>query len=239
MLSISTDIYHQMVIPIERVLNALAAARELGRLYNIAVCTDSREEPGFQNTIRDLMSVGETDTIRVSIIFPVGRAQRKAKLFSFQLSEVPPMGACSMASSPVIFPNGNVVACIGPLLTLPPPHPMLLGNALEEPLSAIFDRAESNPVLHAIRVWGPQKLISLLAEHGYASLVPHRFISGCACDACYKLLSDRRAVAALEEIFHDEELMQLLAHARLYYLQETRLAELQRLGEVPAPGVPG
>jgi len=238
MLSISTDIYHQKVIPIEHVFNAIAAARELGILYNIAICTDSRDEPGFQKTVRDLGSVGETDTLRIAIIFPVGRAQRKAKLFSFRLSSEPPGGACSMASSPVVFPNGNVMACIGPPLTLSPPHPMYLGNALEEPLSMIFDRAESNPVLHTIRVWGPQKLVSLLAEHGYGSLVPDLFISGCACDICYKLLSDSRAVMALEEIFRDEELVDLLAYARLYYLQETRLAELRLLDRVAAPSAP-
>lgn len=231
MLSISTDIHHQKMIPFEYVHNALDAARELDRLYNIAVCTDSKDEPGYQRIIRDLYSIGETDTLRISIIFPVGRAQRKPSLFNYRFTPEPPQGACSMASSPVVFPNGAVVACIGPPLTLPPPQPMFLGNALEEPLSEIFDRAESNPVLHTIRVWGPQKLVSLLAEHGYSSLLPDEYISDCACDICYKLLSDEQIVVALGEIFRGEELQKLLAYARLYYLEEPRLAELQRLDE--------
>ena len=231
MLSISTDIYHQKTIPFDFVHNALVAARELGRLYNIAVCTDSRDEPGYRKIVRDLYAIGETDTLRISIIFPVGRAQRKAKLFSYQFTPAPPDGACGMASSPVVFPNGDVVACIGPPLTLSREQPMYLGNALEEPLSDIFDRAESNLVLHTIRAWGPQRLVSLLEEHGYGALLPDRYISGCACDVCYKLLSDRRIVPALDEIYRDPGLQELVAYARLYYLNETRLAEVLNLDE--------
>ena len=231
MLSISTDVYHQKMIPFEYVRNALAAARELDRFYNVAVCTDSKNDVGYQKIIRDLNSIGETDTLRISIIFPVGRAQRKASLFSYQLTPKPPRGACSMASSPVVFPNGDVVACIGPVLTLPPQQPMFLGNALEEPLSEIFDRAESNLVLHTIRVWGPQKLVALLAEHGHGSLLPDQYISDCACDICFKLLSDEGVAVALEEIFRDEELQKLLAYARLHYLEEVRLAEIQGLDD--------
>lgn len=43
---------------------------------------------------------------------------------------------------------------------------------------------------------------------------------------------------ALEEVFRDEDLRTLLAYARLHYLQETRLAELQHLGEAVTPWVP-
>ena len=234
MLSISTDIYHLMTIPFEFVRNAIVAARELGRLYNIAVCTDSKDEPGFLNLLQELDSIGERDTLRISIIFPVGRAQRRAKRFRYRLAETPPAGACSMASSPVIFPNGDVVACIGPPLTLPHQQPMHLGNALEEPLSEIFDRAESNVVLHTIRTFGPQRLVSLLREHGYESLLPDRYICDCACDICYKLMSDPRTVRALGEIAQDGELQRLVAYARLYYLGESQLAEILDLNPIGA-----
>ena len=108
---------------------------------------------------------------------------------------------------------------------------MYLGNALEEPLSEIFDRAESNVVLHTIRTFGPQRLVSLLREHGHESLLPDRYICDCACDICYKLMSDPMTVSTLGEIAQDRELQKLVAYARLYYLGESQLAEILDLDE--------
>ena len=45
------------------------------------------------------------------------------------------------------------------------------------------------------------------------------------CDPCFKLLSDPRIVAALDTIFRDEELIQLVAYARVHYLKETIMAD--------------
>lgn len=235
MISISTDVYHQKSIPFDYIKNAVWAARELGRLYNIAVCTDNEEDQQYQKIIEDLKAIGEADRIRVSITFPVGRAQKKARHFNYRTAPEPTVSACSMASSPVVFPDGKVIACIGPLLTLPPTHPMFLGNLQQEPLSEILDRSELNSVLHTIRVWGPQKLVSLLRQNGLDALLPKEYICNCICDVCYKLLSDERIVDALENILQDEQLRQTIAYARLYYLNETTMAELYHLNATDRP----
>jgi hypothetical protein len=224
MISVSTDVHHQKAISFECVKNAVWAARELGRLYSIAVCTDNEEDREYQRIIEDLKALGEADRIRGSIIFPAGRAQKRARSFHYHTKPEPTMGACSAASSPVIFPDGRVSACIGPLLTLPPVHPMSLGGLHREALSEVLDRSESNPILHTIRVWGPHKLVSLLREHGFDALLPKEYICDCPCDVCYKLLSDERIVEALESVLQDQQIRQTIAYARLYYLKETSMA---------------
>jgi MoaA/NifB/PqqE/SkfB family radical SAM enzyme len=229
MLSISTDVYHQKSIPFDYIKNAVWAAQELGRLYNLAVCTDNEEDQQYRKIINDLKTIVEDDRIRVSITFPVGRAQKRVRNFIYRTSPDPTISACSMASSPVIFPNGKVIACIGPLLTLPAKHPMFLGNLRQEALSEILDRSELNPLLHTIRVWGPQKLVSLLRQHGLDALLPTEYICDCICDVCYKLLSDEQIVDALERILRNEQIKQTIAYARLYYLNETTMAELYHL----------
>jgi MoaA/NifB/PqqE/SkfB family radical SAM enzyme len=229
MISISTDIYHQKSIPFDYVKNAVWAAKELGLLYNIAVCMDNKENQKYQQIMEELKEIGETDRIRVSTVFPVGRAYKNASHFNYHTVSKPTIAACSTASSPVIFPDGKVMACIGPVLTLPPTHSMFLGNLHQETLSEILDRSELNPVLHTLRIWGPHKLVSLLRQNGLETLLPKEYICDCICDVCYKLLSDDRIVDALKNIMQDQQILETIAYARLYYLKETKMAELFHL----------
>jgi organic radical activating enzyme len=229
MVSVSTDVYHQQSIPFGFVQNAVWAAKELGRPYNIAVCTDNEEDQHYQKIIGDLKAMGEEGRIRLSITYPVGRARKKAHRFKYRTAPEPTVSACSMASSPVVFPDGRVIACIGPVLTLPRSHPLFLGNLRQERLSEILDRAELNPILHTIRAWGPHKLVSLLKQNGLEAMLPGAYISDCICDICYRLFSDGRIVDALERIMEDQQTRETIAYARIYYLNETRLAELYHL----------
>lgn len=229
LISISTDVYHQKSIPFDNIKNAVWAARELGLFYNIAVCTDNEEDPHFQKIIQDLKAIGEDDKIRLAITYPVGRAQKRSRFYNFLTAPEPTVSACSMASTPVIFPDGKVSACIGPLLTLTTNHPMLLGNLYNETLSEILNRSELNLVLHTIRTLGPQKLVTLLRQHGLDALLPQYYIQDCACDVCFKLLSDKRIVDALGSILEDEETRKTIAYARIYYFNETTMADLYHL----------
>lgn len=229
MISFSTDVYHQKYIPFENIKNAIWAAQKLGRLYNIAVCTDNLEDQRFKEIMEDLKEIGEGDNIRISITFPVGRAQKNIKLLDYPTCTEPAMAACTMSSSPVVFPDGKVVACIGPIITLPSPHPLFLGNLRHEKLQDILDQAEMNPVIHVIRAWGPHKLFSLLKEHGFVDLLPNKYIEKCICDTCYKLLSEKRIVDALDEILQNEKMRETIAYARVYYLRETKMVEVLNL----------
>ncbi len=224
-LSISTDVYHQRSIPFRNVRHAIEAAKELDRLYNIAVCTDTKDDPGYQRIAAQIAEIGDAERMRVAMTLPIGRAKQNASSLTYEISSTPAAEACSMANWPVVFPNGDVQACIGPLLTLPPDHPMCLGNANRMKLTEILDRAETNPLLHIIRVWGPRRLVALLEEHGAGEMLPKEYICGSPCDVCYKLMSDERIVRRLGEILDEEEIRQEVAYARIYFLNELAMAE--------------
>ncbi len=232
MVCLSTDVYHQRAIPFANVKNAIEAARTLGLIYSVAVCTDNKADPAYQKILTDLAAIGAADNVRTATTFPVGRAQKTLRHATYHTSSEPTEAACFTASSPIIFPDGKVIACIGPLLTLPPEHPMYLGNVYQEPLPDILNRAEVNPLLHLIRVWGPHKMVSLLREYGFGDLLPLSYISQCICDVCYELLSDQRIVSALTGILQDQEIQQTIAYARVFYLNETTMAEMYHLNAV-------
>jgi hypothetical protein len=63
--------------------------------------------------------------------------------------------------------------------------------------------------------------------------LPGEYICNASCDVCYKLLSDERIVAALEEIYQDERLRQTVAYGRVYYLNETTMVERLHLNDGP------
>lgn len=225
-LSISTDTYHQQFIPFERVKNAIWAMQECGIPYYISVVAESTNDADFRRINSDLLEVTTADRIRTGITFPVGRAAQMKPHLKFTLSDEPPKEVCMAASSPCIFPDGRVYGCIGPLFGLQYEHPLLLGNAKETPLADIFNRAETNVLLHALRLWGPQKLMSMLREAGLSEHLPTKFIEGSVCNACLDLMSDPAVREWSSHLEQDAEFRRKVAYGRLYYLKETGMLEL-------------
>lgn len=225
MISLSTDVYHQKTISFNHVINAIEAAKECGLLYNVAVCTDHIDDIEYKKTLTQLSQIIAEDKIRISIAFPVGRAQKLINVLNYDISPKPCAATCTMGSSPIIFPDGNMFACIGPILTLKNKHPLLLGNVHEEPLEVILDRAESNLLLHAIRIWGPWKLIAAIKKEGYSDFLPDEYIADCVCDACYKLMSNDRILDCLMNISEDIGFVEKVAYGRVYFLNESTMAK--------------
>ncbi len=234
-LAISTDIYHQEYIPFERVKNALLAAKECGIQYNIAVCTQNENDINYKETLNKLYEITEPDTIYTAITFPAGRALIRLGTLKYETSEEPPISACWAGSSPVVFPDGKVLACIGPVIDLHSSHPLILGNLKKNSLQEILDNAELNPILHAIRIWGPKKLISMVKEAGLNRYLPEKYIKNSACNACYCLMSNSKIVEFLTQIAMEVEFKRKVAYARIYYLKETKMAELYQLPMLNTP----
>jgi organic radical activating enzyme len=225
-LSISTDVYHQKYIPFERVQNAIWATRECGIPYYVSIVTDSEDAPDFQRVKSEILKISDPENIRTGITFPVGRASGIKSQLRYSLSDQPPKEACQAASSPCIFPDGRVYGCIGPLIELQHNHPLLLGNLRETPMHEIFNRAETSAVLHALRLWGPSTLISMLREAGLSRHLPIQFVSGSICNACFSLLSNEVVRDWLHHLEQDAEFRRKVAYGRLYYLKETGMLEL-------------
>jgi len=229
MLAISADVYHQVAIPFERVKNAILAAKECDIPYNIHVCTENENDEEYKEILNKLLELTEIDTINTAVTFPAGRALKRISVLRYQTTEDPPISACSAGSSPIIFPDGRVIACIGPVIDLPSSHPLVLGNLRENSLCEILDKAELNPILHAIRIWGPRKLISIIKEAGLTQYLPERYIKDSVCNACYHLMSSGKIVEFLAQLAEDFEFKQKVAYARVYYLKEPQMAEHYQL----------
>lgn len=229
MLAISTDVYHQKSIPFRRVKNAILAANECDIPYNIAVCTENENEIEYKKILNKLQEITETDTITTAVTFPAGRALKKLGELKHHMTKDPPISACSAGSSPIIFPDGRVIACIGPVIELSISHPLVLGTLREKSLHKILDDAELNPILHAIRIWGPKKLISLIQGAGLKHYLPEKYIKNSVCNACYNLMSCNKIIEFLTQLANDFDFKKKVAYARVYYLNEPKMLELYKL----------
>ncbi len=225
MISFSADVYHQKSIPLQRVKNAINAAMKCDLPYYISVTTENKGDEGYKRIISELKELTEEDKIVTVTTFPAGRALKNLSKISYEISDEPPIFSCASASSPIIFPDGRVTACIGPVIDLHSHHPLLLGNLHQRSLEEILDGAEINPVLQAIRVWGPRKLISMINEQGPKELLSTNYVKDSICIACYNLLSNQRIVDYLCELNEDSEFKRKVAWARAYYLSETEMVE--------------
>jgi MoaA/NifB/PqqE/SkfB family radical SAM enzyme len=231
MLSISCDVYHQRHIPFERVQNAILAAQECNIPYTVAVCTDNYEDREYQLLLQKLTNITPKEKILTAITFPAGRALKSGDILNYQTTNTPPISACSAGSSPIIFPDGRIIACIGPVIDLASSHPLMLGNLRNESLQSILDRAQVNPILHAIRLWGPRKLIAMAEEAGLGQYLPQTYIEGSVCHACYGLMASEKLVEFLNKLALDFEFQRKVAYARLYYLEELEMLELMNIYE--------
>jgi MoaA/NifB/PqqE/SkfB family radical SAM enzyme len=224
-LSISTDIYHQVSIPLAWVKNAVAAAEACDIAYSVSVCTENEEDLKYQAIVKELLEFTSRELILTAIALPVGRALKKLNKGKYPTTEAVPISACATGSSPVIFPDGRVIGCIGPVIDLASPHPLVLGNLRETSLSEIFESAQSNTILHALRAWGPKKLISLIRYAGLGRHLPDSYIKDSVCDACYNLMANEQIVEFLNEVAADTEFQRKTAYARAYYLQEPEMVQ--------------
>jgi MoaA/NifB/PqqE/SkfB family radical SAM enzyme len=223
MISVSTDIYHKLAIPLEWVKNAVDAARACGISYSVSVCTENEQEAGYLDILRQVQEFAPKELIMTAIALPVGRAQNMLGRDHYDSTSEVPVSACATGSSPVIFPDGRVIGCIGPVIDLPPGHPIYWGNVRETPLREIFDRAQTNTILHALRAWGPRKLIPMIQDAGLGDHLPTWYIRDSVCDACYKLMADERIVEFLDHLAEDPGFKRTVAFARAYYLREPEM----------------
>ena len=227
MMAISADAYHQKEIPFTRVKNAIHAAKKLDIPFQIGVCTENQQDKEYQKIVHKLKKIVEPDQIKTAITFPVGRALNMHNT-NYVTSRDPPISACSAGSSPIIFPNGNIIGCIGPVIDIKYDHPLLLGNLRKLSLKMILDNSEINPIYHAIRIWGPKKLISLAHDAGLTKYLPKEYIKDSICHACHSLMSNNKIREFLHSLADKPEFKRKVAYARLYYLREARMFELMR-----------
>ncbi len=202
--------------------------RDLPALRMLTIAPDSRWKKGIprariENAIRAAQECGLPLTVNVGCREEEEPGRREFLLHP--VSTDPPALSCP-GSSPTIFPDGWVMSCPGPLNDLRLSHPLVLGNLGKHSLREILDEAESNSILHAIRVWGPRRLAGMAREAGLGAHLPDRYPEGNVCTACCELMKIRELKNFFGTLAADEEFGRSVAFARLNRLGERRMVDL-------------
>ncbi len=217
-LSISTDKYHQARIPYHYIENAITAVESAGLPYSINVCTENMADPYYTALMEKIQERVHSDCIRTVTTFPFGKAADIHTEYHF--TQNPPEFSCGSCDAPVIFPDGRITACLGPVVDIPGDHPLVLGNLKNKPLSEIFDAAERKAVIHALRLWGPKQLIASIERAGLGEHLPEEYIRGNICLACHHLMHTPALAEFLATLENDPEFVQLVTYGRMYFLNE-------------------
>jgi MoaA/NifB/PqqE/SkfB family radical SAM enzyme len=184
-LLLSVDDFHQEFIPLDRVGNALRAAKQLGiqcTLQSI-VTKSSRKISDFLAEL----NVQEGEGVQATEVFctRIGWAATKVPDSEFPAQDNALSSYCSMLQPLVIGPDGAVYLCCGAAFATPA---LNLGNLTREPLKDILERAEWNPILNALSLGnGPAYLADCLRESGQGDLLRTGYSS--SCEACCHILS--------------------------------------------------
>jgi MoaA/NifB/PqqE/SkfB family radical SAM enzyme len=219
-LQISADEYHQAQIPLERIENAVRASREVGIFYQISVCVENGDDIWDKDFIKRIVGIAGKEHIQIVPTIPV--------VFSPKPETALPQEACGGASTPVIFPDGSVKPCMGPIMHVKGDHPLILGNLRKQNLSDIFNDAQTNTVLHFLRIWGPARILQLLKESCPDTVLFQDIQGEDVCSLCCSLFSRAELHPAILALFRDRELIETTAYARSQYLKEPQM--MARLG---------
>jgi organic radical activating enzyme len=227
-ITMSTDAYHLDFIPLERLSNAILAAEDNDTLYNLNVCTVCKEDTTYRDIMSYLEKVVSNHSINTTITIPNGRANKMVNRSLYKMEKDPPQIPCLSCSCPVITPTGKVLACCGAIQAIESANPLILGSLRDDSLSNILDEAELNPILHIIRLWGPDRLISMAKEAGLGRYLPESYIKGSTCDICNSLMTRKEIIDFLFQLAFNQEIRKLVAKARSLYLGETQAGRLSK-----------
>ena len=220
--SISTDVYHAEYIPIENVARVFEACQDLNIRCDITLAYDPNVLEQTRSLVQQILSFAPRELIRTSRVFPSGRGESQddfcdGSAMDKPYSRIP----CLFATVPYILPDGDIIACVGPIINLPRENnPLFLGSLRERSLAEIFDDSQHNPILHGLRLWGPRFWHRLVEAHGPKSSLPKGYYTDCPCEGCIALLKDPVISTFLSEAVLSKELRSYVRWARQTMLQE-------------------
>ena len=181
-LSISTDTFHQEFVPIRNIFHAIEACKRLKIECSVTICTEKKDRK-FIRLYKQLKRKISSDNINTSILFNVGRAfDNKPKI---EPDITGNSSRCYMCKFPVLFPDGTIKGCIGPIGILDN-HPLVYGNVNDESFNSIIKRQYDNPYLFILLESGPNALKEKLEFSGL--ITGNRMSSINNCQLCYEIM---------------------------------------------------
>jgi hypothetical protein len=200
-ITLSTDRYHLLAVPIESLRYALDAAGDMGLRTAVKIsrlCLD----PVAEGLYRSLKN--NTTRVFVQEISPLGRAT--ALRPAVKLKPATSFTGPGCQTPPVLLPDGHLLACCN----LPAQdvrqtdYPFILGSASKEPLGSLLERRSRDPVLTALRFTGPGTLLALLAQKDAPFREAGRVPYHSGCDLCFHLFCRLRDKHPLYAALRDQ-----------------------------------
>lgn len=210
-LGLSTDTFHQDFIPVGRVRNAITAGHELGIRCVVRVCVLSHPEEAAERTREQLAGLDEWYTLQIQPVQPMGRAVGLQA--DCTVTDLTAWLGCKAADSPVVTTSGDVTVCCGASDHWPGRHPLHLGNVFEQPVDRVLRAGDENPIVHAIRLWGPWWLLEVVQKQAGregVSLAP--LPSASVCSVCEYLNADEARL--LRRVIRNPEVLRAIAVGR-------------------------
>lgn len=222
-MAISWDHFHEEFSPREHAVLLARLARELNILVYVKTAITPGHPKGRQ-TAFDAFPVG----VEAHTLIRLGRAASLPNS-EFCSLDAPPKEFCTVIFTPVVEPDGVVYACCGPAHFSAPHSPLVLGNALIEPLDEILARAAQDPILEALRMSGPFGLYTLLQNHpiGRERYKARREYTS-VCELCQDITNDRELLEALRERLQDRD-AQIYQMASRLWVEEKLDPRLKKL----------
>lgn len=209
-ISFSLDAAHESFIPVESVRFAASLCQRLGLLVGIKTSfAKGPPEKRKEEAIR-LLGIPPSEQVVYTggYIIPNGRASRK--IDSSELSFFSPdskdgthlKDRCHFVlNNPIITATGDVSMCCSPSATARDGfnENYLIGNVFRKPLTNILADASRKLWINILAKSGPHALWSLVDEIDPSVFSRKKFVN--ICDLCANVLTNSRAMAALEKSF--------------------------------------
>lgn len=231
---VSTDIFHQEFVPIQRIRNIILACNELRIKCAIAISYLNDPVSEIKAITDQLDGLDDMYEVQTQPVAPFGRAESEidsGSLYKYDASGKP----CLSADGPVIEANGNVMACCGGITSHNGNGVLRLGNIYEHELSEIVDKANSNPIVHILRLRGPSGLLHLIKKQSLAE--------GCTipvestefpelCTLCKYIITNQEYIGLLDRALCNPRIIRDIAIARLAELGETDMLVKKQTAKV-------
>jgi len=207
---LSTDAYHQVFIPLERIATAATAAVSLGIEVVVCIATTSAAEQSELSKVYKALGKQLKEQVE-TVTFPLESAGRASNLPEAQWREQtlePPAGLCHQLHQPVVMHDGQVSACCNTVVSKSlPSSPLWLGSIEMLDIDAVLHGEYNDPLLWGVRNLGPAAVLELVHDIEVKS---NTYRDGNVCDVCTTIMSDealvskaRRACQKIKDALHE------------------------------------
>lgn len=220
---LSTDVFHQEFIPVDRIVNAIKACDEFGIHCAVVVTHLKDNQDEAERIRRQLHHVDGLFTLQQWPVLNSGRARfqiKKDDLFTYDLSN----SVCVSADTPTLNANGELTACCGPAGQWPDSHRLSFGHLNDRALKETIEIGDQDPIVQALRVWGPARLLDLAmacaAKKGITLDIPAAID---ICTICEYLFTDVERTTLVERSLQEVDIMRELVVTRMARLGEVSM----------------